>query len=317
MIDLQKVFATKLVIPTQAFNTTLWEKIKKNKECYFMIAPFLFFFMLFTVLPLFTSLIISFTSFNMLEFPIWRGWENYIDLFLNDDVFLVAVSNTLIFSLVTGPISYFACLILAWLINEFPVRIRTILTVLFYIPSLSGGLLVIWRYIFSGDMYGLINSFLLESNFIDIPILWLSDADYTFKVVMVVQIWMSLGTSFLAFIAGMQGIDRQMYEAGYIDGIRNRWQELFYITLPSLGPQLMFGAVMQISASFSIGTMAAGLVGFPSVDDSALTIVQHATDYGTIRFEMGYATAISVILTGSMLILNSIIQKILKRFTNY
>lgn len=305
------------IVPINFKGLTLWERIKYNKECYFMIMPFMFFFTLFIIVPLFVAVAISFTSFDMINTPTWRGWENYIELFLNDDVFLVAVSNTLIFSLVTGPISYCACLILAWLINEFPRRIRTILTFLFYIPSISGGMVFIWSFIFSGDMYGLINSFLMKFNFIDTPIQWLTDSNYAFKIVMIVQIWMSLGTSFLAFIAGLQGVDRNMYEAGYIDGIKSRWQELIYITLPSIGPQLMFGAIMQISASFSIGAMAAGLVGFPSVDNCALTIVQHANDYGNIRFEMGYATAISVILTITMLVTNKIIQKILRKFTNF
>ena len=250
-----------------------------------------------------------------MQFPKFVGLDNYINLFLNDDIFIIAVKNTLMFAVVTGPISYFACLMLAWVVNELPPAVRTFMTFLFYAPSISGNLYLIWSYIFSGDMYGWANGILMDLGIITTPISWLSDSRYMMTIVMVVQIWMSFGTGFLSFVAGLQGIDRSMYEAGAIDGVSNRFQELIYLTLPSMGPQLMFGAVMQISASFSAGAVCMALCGNPSTDYATSTIISHITDYGTVRYEMGYASAMATLLFVVMILTNNLISKILKKYT--
>jgi multiple sugar transport system permease protein len=236
-------------------------------------------------------------------------------LFLDDEIFLIAVKNTLTFAFITGPISYFACLFFAWFVNELSPKIRSIITFLLYIPSISGNVFVIWTYVFSGDQYGFINGWLLKNGFILEPIQWLTDTKYMLGVVILVQLWLSLGAAFLSFIAGLQGIDKQLYEAAAIDGVRNRWQELWYVTLPSMGPQLMFGAVLQIGASFAVGNIANALVGFPSTDYAAHTVVTHMQDVGTIRFEMGYASAIAVVLFVTMILFNAVIRKILSKFS--
>ena len=242
-----------------------------------------------------------------MQFPKFVGLDNYINLFLNDDIFIIAVKNTLMFAVVTGPISYFACLMLAWVVNELPPAVRTFMTFLFYAPSISGNLYLIWSYIFSGDMYGWANGILMDLGIITTPISWLSDSRYMMTIVMVVQIWMSFGTGFLSFVAGLQ--------AGAIDGISNRFQELIYLTLPSMGPQLMFGAVMQISASFSAGAVCMALCGNPSTDYATSTIISHITDYGTVRYEMGYASAMATLLFVVMILTNNLISKILKKYT--
>lgn len=292
----------------------VWAAIMRNKVSYLMLAPFFILFFMFTVLPILSAFGLSFTYFNMLQFPRFIGWSNYIRLLLADDIFLIAIRNTLIFALITGPISYFCCLFFAWLINELPRKLRTLMTFVFYAPSISGNLFVIWMFIFSGDAYGMANSFLMRLAIIYEPIQWLTDADYNLAVVIIVQIWLSLGASFLSFAAGLKGIDRQLYEAGAVDGIRNRWQELFKITLPSMGPQLMFGAVMQISAAFSVGNIAQVLTGFPSTDYSTHTIITHIQDHGSLRFEMGYASAISVVLFAAIFLTNSVIRRIINRY---
>lgn len=290
--------------------------ITKNRVNYFMLAPFFVFFFFFTVLPILGSIGISFTYFNMLQPPRFIGLSNYLRLFLDDDIFLIAVRNTFICALITGPISYFACLFLAWLINEFPRWLRVFLTFVFYAPSISGNLYVVWAFIFSGDSVGMINSFLMRFGIIREPIQFLTNPDYALAVVIIVQIWMGLGASFLSFIAGLQNIDHEQYEAGAIDGIRNRWQELFYITIPSMGPQLLFGAVMTISASFAVGAVAAALTGMPSVDYSTHTIISHIQDFGLLRFELGYASAISVVLFAVILFTNFIIRKLINSFAS-
>ncbi|MDD4413133.1 MAG: sugar ABC transporter permease [Oscillospiraceae bacterium] len=287
-----------------------WE----NRQEWFMLIPFLLFFIIFTVLPVLASIVLSFTDFNMLQAPEFVSLNNYSSLFLDDDVFLIAVKNTLIFGFLTGPASYFLCLIFAWLINELPGKLRTLMTLIFYAPSIAGNIFVIWTAILSGDRYGLFNSVLLQLGFIDDPVMWLTNPKYTLGVVIVVQLWLSLGVGFLSFIAGFQGIDTSIYDAGAVDGIKNRFQELVYLTLPSMAPMLLFGAVMQISSSFGVGSVSAALVGNPSTDYSAHTVVLHMQDYGTTRYEMGYACAIAVVLFIAMILTNTLIKKILSRF---
>ncbi|MGG3280133.1 carbohydrate ABC transporter permease [Paenibacillus solani] len=291
----------------------LWKEVKRNKAIYAMLAPYFLIFFTFTVLPVVLSMIVSFTDFNMLEFPEWVGWRNYAQLFVRDDVFLIALKNTLLFAAITGPISYIACFVLAWVINEFPPKLRAIATLVFYAPALSGSAYIVWTLLFSNDSYGYINAFLLKWHLILEPILWLKTPKYILPIIIIVQLWLSLGTSFLAFIAGLQSMDKSLHEAGAIDGIRNRWQELWFITLPSMKPMLMFGAVIQITASFAVAEVATALAGFPSVKYAGHTIVTHLMDYGTIRFEMGYASSIATVLFGMMLGSNLLVRKLLTK----
>lgn len=278
-----------------------------------LLAPYFIIFISFTVLPVLMSLLLSFTYFNMLEPPKWVGWQNYARLFVLDDVFMIALKNTLLFAAITGPISYMACFLFAWLINEFPPKVRAVLTLILYVPSISGNTYLVWQLLFSSDSYGFANAFLMNWGFILEPIQWLQDTRYMLGILILVQLWLSLGTSFLAFIAGLQNVDRSLYEAGAIDGVRNRWQELWFITLPAMRPQLLFGAVIQISIAFAIADVSIALLGFPSVNYAGHTIVTHMIDYGTIRFELGYASAIATVLFSIMLLTNLITQTLLKK----
>ena len=275
--------------------------------------PYMSVFFVFTVLPVLASIVLSFTDFNMLQVPDFTGIRNYVRLFLEDDIFKTAIKNTLFFALLTGPLSYVLCFLFAWLINSLNRRLRTLLTLFYYAPSIAGNMTTIWVLIFSGDEYGLLNGLLMELGFISTPTQWLADANYITGVVIVVILWSSLGTSFLAFIAGLQNIDNSLLEAGAIDGVRNRWQELYYIILPGMRPQLMFGAVMSISGSFGVGGIITGLVGFPSPDYVVHTLVHHLEDYGGARYEMGYASAIATLLFLIMILSNKLVQKLLAR----
>jgi len=300
-----------LIKPKSKAKISYRQDIAKNWRVYLMSLPYLLFFFFFVVLPIIASVFLSFTYYNMLQAPSFIGLNNYFNLIVTDTVFLKALKNTLLFAVLTGPVSYFLCLIVAWFINELPRYLRVLMTLIFYAPSLSSSVYFIWQYLFSGDSYGLINGFLMKLGIIYEPIQWLSDEKYTLIVVMIVQVWMSLGTSFLAFIAGFQGIDKSLYEAGDVDGIKNRYQEFFYITFPLLKPQLLFSAVMQIVTSFSVSTVSQQLCGLPSTNYSAHTIVLHITDYGNIRYEMGYACAISVVLFIIMLLTRKLIDFLL------
>ena len=290
-----------------------WLAVKQNKASYLMIAPFMLFFLVFTIVPVLMSLPMGFTDFNMVQMPKFIGLSNYTTLFLADKVFIQSIRVTLVFALFTGPISYVLCFLLAWLINELHPKLRTIFTLIFYAPSMAN-VYTVWKLIFSGDSYGYLNSFLLDLGLINAPIQWLTDGSYVLGVTIVVQMWISLGAGFLALRAGFQNIDKSMYEAGAIEGIKNRWQELFYITIPSMGPQLLFAAVIQISASFTVGVVGQNLVGLPSTDYAAHTIMNHATDYGNIRYEMGYASAICFVLFAAMLLANKGINWLLGKY---
>ncbi len=297
---------------------TKWQYLKQDirdsRISYVMLAPYFILFFIFTVLPVAASVVISFTDFNMLEAPNFVGWKNYIKLMLDDDVFKKALKNTLVFAVITGPLSYIMCFLFAWVINEFRGKLRAFLTLIFYAPSIAGNAFMVWSIIISGDRYGYLNGLLMKWGFIYEPIQWMQTEKYVLPMLIVVQLWLSLGTGFLTFIAGLQTVDKSLFEAGAMDGIKNRWQELWYITLPSMKPQLMFGAVMQITQSFAVADISINLAGNPSVNYSGATIVTHLMDYGSgTRYEMGYACAIATILFALMVGTNQVIQKVLRR----
>ena len=278
-----------------------------------LLAPFFILFFLFIFLPVICSIVLSFFSFDMVSAPSFAGADNYIRMFLDDDVFLTTLKNTLLLAVLTGPAGFLLSFILAWFINEFSPRVRTVLSFMFYCPALVGNALYIWQIAFSNDSYGYANSLLLSAGLIIEPINWLKNPTYIIPIIVIVQLWMSMGVSFLANISGLQNINTEMYEAGAIDGIRNRWQELWYITLPAMENMLLFSAVMQIASAFSIGSICTTLVGYPSVNYTADTIVSYLTDVGTTKYEMGYACAISVILFLMMALTRALIGKLLRR----
>ena len=291
----------------------LRRQIFVNRQYYYLIAPYTILFFIFTVVPVVMSLYLSFTYFNLLETPTFIGWENYLNLFVNDKVWTIALKNTAILAVITGPVSYIMAFVFAWLINELRPLLRSFMTLIFYAPSISGNVYLVWKLIFSSDIYGYANAILIQYNIINEPITWLQNANYIIWILIIVQLWMSLGVSFLSFIAGLQSVNRELYEAGAIDGIRNRWQELWHITLPQMKSQLLFGAVMQITSSLSIAEVSTNLAGFPSVQYAGHTIITHLMDYSSIRMEMGYASAIATILFLIMILANLGVRKILRR----
>lgn len=278
-----------------------------------MILPFGLIFITFTFLPILVAIALGFTSFDMVNAPKFVGLQNYVNLFAEDDIFLIAVKNTLFFAVVTGPLSYVICFLFAWLVNELPRIPRAFMTLVFYAPSISGNAYLVWKLLFSQDSYGWANAWLMKLGITNDAIFFLTKAEYIMPILIIVQIWLSLGVSFLTFIAGLKNVDKSLYESAAVEGIKNRWQELWYITLPSMKPQLMFGAVMQITSSLSVSQLSIDLVGFPSVNYAGHMILTHLHDYGTVRYELGYACAIAVILFFIMMICNIIIQKLLRK----
>ena len=306
---------TENVVIRSDMTKTQWtlNEMKKNKVAYLMVAPFFILFFIFTVVPVLLSVVLGFTTFNMLEWPTFVFMDNYIRLFLDDEIFLIAIKNTLIFAAITGPGSYMLSLFFAWFINELRQKVRAVVTLLFYAPSISGNVYLIWTVIFSSDQLGYANAWLIKLGMIQKPILWFSDKNYIFPLIIAVALWTSLGTSFLTMIAGFQVVDKTLYEAGAVDGVKNRWQELWFITLPTMRPQLMLSAILAITGSFGFGGVITALVGFPSPDYCAHTIMHHLEDYGSTRFEMGYASAIATILFLMMVGCNLLVNKLLRK----
>lgn len=287
--------------------------IASNWQMYVLLFPFMFFFFLFTVWPVIASIFVSFTEYNVLEAPRFVGLDNYRRLFLEDDIFKKVIGNTLVFAVVTGPLGYLISFFTSWIINEFGRFTKALLTFIFYIPSISGTVYTIWGLIFDSDIYGYANSFLIRVGIIHDPIDWLTNESYILPLIIVVQLWMSMGVGFLAMRAGFSTIDSQYYEAGAIDGIRNRWQELWYITIPMMAPHLTTAAVLQITAMFSNAIVSETLAGNPSTNYAGHLLMNHFNDYSGVRLERGYASAIAVFLFAFIFIINRIIMKKLRK----
>ena len=295
--------------------STLAASWRKHRMGYLFLLPYLTLFIIFVVLPVLTAIYLSFTYFNILQPPRWIGVSNYRLLFVDDEVFLIAIKNTLVFAIITGPVSYAASFILAWLINR--IKRRSLFTLAYYTPSITSAIAmsVVWRYIFSDDYYGLANTWLMRLGVFDEPMLWLQDQRTVLPVIMLVSLWMSLGTGFLVFLAGLQNVPRELYEAGRIDGIGHPVQEMWHITLPIMRPQLLFGAVMAIVNSFAVFQVSVQLAGLPSALYAGHTIVTHLYDYAFIRFELGYASAIAAVLFVVVFFLGRVVMRNLRSLT--
>ncbi len=291
----------------------LLARVWRYRTAYLFLLPFAVVFLVFTVAPVVISMLYGFTYNNLLEPARFIGFANYIKLATHDDVFLIALKNTIVFAVLTGPLGYVLSFMVAWFINELPKRIRPLFVLIFYSPSIAGSIYIIFGILFSGDFYGYVNATLMNWGFIDQPINWLADPKYMAFVVVICVLWTSMGAGFLSFVAGLRSMDRQYFEASAIDGVRNRWQELWYVTLPLMNPQLMFGAILSITAAFSIHEVTIALMGFPSTEYAAHTVVNHLWDYGYLRFDMGYASAIATVLFLVMIGCNKAINAMLRK----
>lgn len=270
--------------------------LSKYGAGYLFLAPTLILLIVFIILPVIIAIVLSLTDYNMYQMPNFTGLTNYKLLIMDDDIFLKAIQNTLVFACITGPIGFIMSFLLAWVINQ--MRARTFFSLSFYVPSITSSVAmsVIWLVFFSNDRYGYINNFLINLGIISEPILWVSNTKTIMFVVMFISIWMGMGTGFLTFLAGLQNLSPELFEAGAVDGISNKAQELIYITIPQMKPQLLFAAINSIVNSFAVFDIVVTVAGLPSPDYAAHTIVAHLYDYAFIRFEMGYASAIAVVL---------------------
>ncbi len=283
---------------------------------YLFLGPYYLIFVVFIVIPVLVALGLSMTDFNAVQAPHFVGLSNYLNLFLQDEVFIKHVlPNTLIFALIVGPVGYLLSFFMAWSLSQLTKGPRTVLALILYSPSMTAGtaMAVIWRVLFSGDRMGYINNLLINMGIITQPIIFLQSSQYLLPVMILVGLWSSMGVGFLAMLAGVLNVDRSLYEAAMIDGMRNRWQEIFYITIPSMKPQMLFGAVMAIVSAFQQGGIGVQLSGTnPTPGYAGQLMVNHAEDFGFIRYEMGYASAVSVVLLVMIYAFSKIAQRVFR-----
>ena len=298
------ILKRKVKMPQAAYSNT--------KMGYLFLAPFLILFLLFTMIPVVVGIFMSFTNYNMIELPDFVGISNYKLLILDDKEFIIALKNTFLFAFISGPISLLMSFVLAWMINQLR-RTRLFFALAIYAPSIVSGtaISVVWLYFFSGDAYGLINNFLMSLGIISEPIQWITDPEYILGVIIFISVWMGMGTGFLTFLAAFRNLSPDQHEAAMIDGVRTSSQELFYIILPQMKPQLLFAAINSTTTAFGVFDIAVAVAGFPSPNYAAHTIVAHLYDYAFIRFEMGYASAISVILFAITFLVGKLLRRVL------
>ena len=289
--------------------------LREEVTSYLFLSPYLILFTTFIVIPVILALLLSFTNFDTVNFPKFIGLKNYITLLTTDNPFMQYVlPNTIKFSLIVGPVGYFMSFIMAWVLAQIPHKPRTLFALMLYSPTLTSGvaMTVIWRVLFNGDQTGYLNSLLLNIGWIQEPIQWLQSSEWLMPVMIIVSLWNSMGIGFLSMLAGILNINSEMYEAGYIDGISNRFQEIIYITIPSMKPQMLFGAVMAVINTFQTGAIGVQLSGAnPTPQYAGQMMLNHIEDYGFLRYEMGYAAAISVVLLLLIWFLSKIVFKLL------
>jgi multiple sugar transport system permease protein len=273
---------------------------KKEGSAYGFLSMYALLFIVFIIAPVLVAFLLSFTFFDTIQPPTFTGLRNYVVLLTQDDIFMKYVlPNTIKFAVIVGPGGYVLAFMLAWILAQLPKIPRTLFALILYSPSMTSGvaMTVVWKALFSGDQNGYLNSLLLGMNIIQEPIQWLQSPEYLMTIMIIVTLWSSMGVGFLAMLAGILEINPELYEAGSLDGISNRFQEIIHITIPSMKPQMLFGAVMAIVATFQAGAIGVTLSGSnPTPQYAGQLIVNHIEDYGFLRYEMGYAAAVSVIL---------------------
>ena len=284
---------------------------KRDAQGYLMLAPFAILFSLFVLVPVVWGFALSLTHYNIVQPMRFAGLDNYINLFTQDDLFLKALKNTLTFAVISGPIGFLSSFFFAWVINQ--LRFRNAFSLAFYAPSIvsSVAISVIWLYLFSSDRYGLVNTVLLDLGILQNPISWTKDPTYIMPLIILISVWMSMGSGFLTNLAGLTNLNPELSEAARIDGVKNRFQDLFYVVLPQMKPYLLFNAIMATVNSLNVYDVTVSVAGFPSPDYSVHTIVAHMYDYGFIRFELGYACAIAFVLFMINFLLGRFFMKLL------
>lgn len=285
-----------------------------KKTPYLFLLPYLVLFSAFIIIPVLIAVGLSFTNYDTIRVPQFVGLVNYVNLLTQDMIFLQYVlPNTIIYALIVGPGGYMLAFFLAWTLAQLKKLPRTVLALIIYSPSMTSGvaMAVLWRILFLGNQSGYINYILISMGIITEPIIWFTNLRFIFPIIIIVSLWSSMGVGFLAMLAGVMNVDQEQYEAAAIDGVKNRFQEVVYITIPNMKPQMLFGAVMAIVNAFQGGSIGVALTGAnPTPNYAGQLMVNHIEDYGFLRYEMGYAAAVSVALLGLIYIMSYFAKKL-------
>ena len=273
--------------------------------------PFLVLFILFSVIPVLTSIRYCFTYYDMVRPAEWTGLENYRYMFLEDDIFATAFANTFKLAILTGPTGYILSFFFAWVINN--LKYKTFWVLAFYTPTMVSGTAVglIWMTLFGNTRLGYLNYALLKMGLIAEPIAFTQTKEWIVPIIVIISLWLSLGGNFLIFFAGLQNVRKELYEAAAIDGVENPYQELWYITLPMMKPQLLYTAITSITSAFAVGDICTTVAGNPSPDYCVHTLSLHIGDYAGARLEVGYACALSLVMFAITFTLGKFIMKLL------
>ena len=265
------------------------------------IAPALLLFLIFIFVPLFASLFLSFTQYNVLHPPVWAGLANFRQLMFHDPRFWKAFRNTVCYVVGVVPIGISTALVLAAALEEL-TRGKQLFKVLYFIPTVTSvvAIAAVWKWLFAGEKFGLINYFLIRLGFH--PVDWLLSPTWILPAIMIMSIWAGLGYNLVFFSAGISTIPQTLYEAAKVDGA-SWWGRFWNVTVPMLRPTLVFVVVMAVINSFQVFDqvyiMTGGTgEGTGGVLDSGLTMVSYLYDQGFMQFHMGYASAIAYLIFG-------------------
>ena len=256
--------------------SSVGRRMHSNPNGYWFVLPYALLFAVFILAPVVMAVVLSFTNFNAIQFPKFVGFLNYINLITSDDTFMKFVlPNTVKYALIVGVGGYILSFLLAWALANLPKGLRTVFALILYSPSMTTGvaMAVLWKILFTGDQTGYINSWLMSIGAIDEPIIWLVNTNYLLPIVIIIGLWSSMGVGFLSILAGLLNVDESLYEAAAIDGVKNRFQEMIYVTIPCMKPQMLFAAVMQIVGAFQNGMISTLLAGNPTPGYAAQLIV--------------------------------------------
>lgn len=277
---------------------TFLQKLNKQKVSYLFIALPAVLFFVFQLAPVFISFLWSFTRYDVIHPPVFVGLDNYKNILFNDPLFWKAIGNTLVYVVGVVPIGICFSLILAVAIDQ-KIKFKNFFKSIFFLPTVTAivAVSVIWKWLYAGEKYGLLNYLIMKLGFQ--PIDWLASPAWTMPSIMIMSIWAGVGYNMILFLAGLQTIPHVMYEAAEIDGA-GFWKKFFHVTLPLLKPTIVFVTMMSFIFSFQVFEqvyiMTGGQGGIGGVLNSALTIVAYLYDKGFQKFQMGYASALAYII---------------------
>jgi multiple sugar transport system permease protein len=283
------------------FRRTLRE-MRKQWTAYLFISPWFILFLIFTLFSVSFSFYLSFHDWNIVEkTKTYIGLKNYIDLF-QDERFFQALWNTILFTGFGVPLGMITAMLVALLLNT-KVKLQGLFRTLFYIPVVTPLVVsaVIWKWLYQGD-YGLINYYLLKLGLIKDHLLWLSDPNLAMPALIIMGVWMGMGGNMIMYLAGLQSIPAELYDAAKVDGASG-FQQLRHLTFPLLAPTNLYVLITSVIGSFQsfahIYIMTSGgplhrttVIGY-YVYEKGFRFYQMK---GFRFYQMGYASAIAYVL---------------------